>query len=978
MKKIFTFVFLIISSVQTWAQGLFGCIDTLLIYGRYEEAAEILNSRTFVKKCRNMPERAMRFERLGEAAAGQCDYTGAIDLYGHADDLYSADEEFSWEKARCRSRIFTIVLRQQEATIDETGKFMHAAIDACSAEIERQHMLFENCTAEEKRSRYLEYRYAAGRALIEMNLNLGMFANHTIGDYVSALEYCMENESTFSDMDSSDPRVAAAARANSLLFGDACMEGDMFEDALEYYVKILETDVREGRGETVDAASVYRKIGDIHAALNDVETALDFYEKGESIFVQSGHTDHDEYALLLFNRGRLFRQNEDYARAAEDFRQAEVIQSRIFGQSHISVFRTQTELAECSLYMEDDADRIVGPNDFAEEAFAIAARFPQDFRRWMELCAKEFFGIRYYDGAIDMLINAIDIDTSMGKTTAFRSREAYYMLGESYMMQSEPEKAIASYTAMLDLERRFVRDVFSFLSETRRASYWKSCNAHVNGLFSLNRHKTDVAGISKLLYDAALFNKGLLLQTTAGIEKTVEESGDAELQKDYRLLQSLRRRQMKDPGTDADYTERLDEEAEKTERKVMDGVGKYGDFMRFSDIGWKDVRDALGEKDVAIEFVSSGSVRHGTVYYSAEVLRHDSPEPEHVFLFALSPNEQGRWASSQVYGNSVLGRKLWGRILPLLYPGDRIYFAASGDLHNTAIEYLKINDSTRMNDLYTMCRLSSTRQIAGQEKNAGKRNAVLYGGLNYNTDPVDMELYAAEYDSVRGLSEFKVPDTSVPWDYLIGTKNEVENIGRLLESEDYDVSIYTDDIGIEESFKALSGQKKQIIHLATHGFYLPDAGVAGNAPSEDYALSRAGLVLSGANNSWAGGSVYGAEDGILTAKEISLMDLRGADIVVLSACQTGLGEVSGEGVFGLQRGFKKAGVQTLLMTLWEVDDRATQVLMTEFYKALLSGKEKYEALDYAQKQIAGETFIVSGVRRSGSDPYFWASFILLD
>ena len=312
MKKIFTFVFLIISFVQTWAQGLFGCIDTLLIYGRYEEAAEILNSRTFVKKCRNMPERAMRFERLGEAAAGQCDYTGAIDLYGHADDLYSADEEFSWEKARCRSRIFTIVLRQQEATIDETGKFMHAAIDACSAEIERQHMLFENCTAEEKRSRYVEYRYAAGRALIEMNLNLGMFANHTIGDYVSALEYCMENESTFSDMDSSDPRVAAAARANSLLFGDACMEGDMFEDALEYYVKILETDVREGRGETVDAASVYRKIGDIHAALNDVETALDFYEKGAT------EADFSDRMKIMPELRRISVKQRSYSRGYSD------------------------------------------------------------------------------------------------------------------------------------------------------------------------------------------------------------------------------------------------------------------------------------------------------------------------------------------------------------------------------------------------------------------------------------------------------------------------------------------------------------------------------------------------------------------------------------------------------------------------------------------------------------------------------------
>lgn len=111
------------------------------------------------------------------------------------------------------------------------------------------------------------------------------------------------------------------------------------------------------------------------------------------------------------------------------------------------------------------------------------------------------------------------------------------------------------------------------------------------------------------------------------------------------------------------------------------------------------------------------------------------------------------------------------------------------------------------------------------------------------------------------------------------------------------------------------------------------------------------------------------EDGILTAQEISSLDFQNLDLVVLSACQTGLGEISAEGVFGLQRGFKLAGAKTIVMSLWEVDNDATHMLMIEFYKHLMAGKSKVEALNIAQKYVRSHKDI---------DPYYWAGFIILD
>jgi len=139
---------------------------------------------------------------------------------------------------------------------------------------------------------------------------------------------------------------------------------------------------------------------------------------------------------------------------------------------------------------------------------------------------------------------------------------------------------------------------------------------------------------------------------------------------------------------------------------------------------------------------------------------------------------------------------------------------------------------------------------------------------------------------------------------------------------------------------------------------------------EDKALARSGLYFAGANNSLRDGKIpEDMDDGILTAKEISKLDLQGADLVVLSACQTGLGEIKGDGVFGLQRGFKKAGAQTLLMSLWSVNDRATQIMMTSFYQSLMQGVTRHDAFKQAQAQVQTAGF---------TSPFYWAAFIMLD
>jgi len=220
--------------------------------------------------------------------------------------------------------------------------------------------------------------------------------------------------------------------------------------------------------------------------------------------------------------------------------------------------------------------------------------------------------------------------------------------------------------------------------------------------------------------------------------------------------------------------------------------------------------------------------------------------------------------------------------------------------------------------------------------------------------------------------------------YLPGTKQEVDNIHDILSEAEIEAEVYTGADATEESVKALSNTTSSILHFATHGFYVPQSArskldkaysyISQRSTIEEQSLSRSGLLFAGASNSIANNFNIpkGCDDGILTSKEISRLDLTQVRLVVLSACNTGLGDIKREGVYGLQRGLKKAGVSTILMSLWKVDDTATKLLMSNFYLNLAKGDNANQALVKAQQ------YLRSTQNGKFNDPQYWAAFILLD
>lgn len=521
---------------------------------------------------------------------------------------------------------------------------------------------------------------------------------------------------------------------------------------------------------------------------------------------------------------------------------------------------------------------------------------------------------------------------------------------------------------------------FKYLTEVQRMNYWHQYEIAIPMLYEAGFLAQQQPDINKLCYNAALFSKGILLGSSIEFNKLLSESADSSLLHNYFQLLEIRQKLTSNiPGTiDSDSLTRL---SEKIERTLVQKSQEFGDYTNKMNITWKDIQRNLKENDVAIEFIDFPTGEDSTIY-SALIIRKNWEQPQMTTLFEnkqLSSliNE----SPDKIYSTSIgikISNLVWGKLLPFLNQNDNVFFSTTNLLHKVAIESLPINDSVRVNEVFHLNRVSSTKQLCYDLNNKRINSSVLYGGLKYSLDDDELIKESRNYlPNSRGGRYCS--RSNVDWQYLPKTKEEVDSINRLLITNKIPTVLYEAEKGNEESFKNLSGKEYSIIHIATHGFFSTNEKAKeyksqienNNSFQTDSSLFRSGLILAGANKAWCGKLIPNeVEDGILTAQEVSTLNFRKTHMVLLSACKTGLGEITSEGVFGLQRAFKKAGVETIIMSLWDVDDNATSIFMTAFYRQLLNGSNKREAFLKAQQTVRS-------IKKYES-PASWAAFIMLD
>jgi CHAT domain-containing protein/tetratricopeptide (TPR) repeat protein len=551
---------------------------------------------------------------------------------------------------------------------------------------------------------------------------------------------------------------------------------------------------------------------------------------------------------------------------------------------------------------------------------------------------------------------------------------------------------------------KYTQTNFNFLTEIEKPKFLKKIDTKFNFLkTTASLFGKEYPELISTVYDNELLVKGMILQSSIDFQELLSSQGSNTLLKSFRELKRLKTQIAKSESTAKKSIVNIDslkKVANQLERELVFSSAEFKSRQGQNTISWQDIRNKLNPNDLAIEFIRYGdslTLDSTTYSYAAVLVSSKSEAPSWIPLCSEADltkvvgTDDGRkmdyvqnlydigsrGASFEPESRPTLYQLIWEPLEPYLLNTKNIHYASAGLLHRLNLNAIPVNEDSVLAEKYNLVETGSTRTLMEKNEFNSNKNITLFGGIVYDKHPnttLDTALdYKYSFSTERGIK-------TNTWKYLRDTKQEAIKIGDISEKASYTVTIEQEFSGTEAAFKALAvgNTSPRVIHLATHGYFIPDNVTPANNTSwpehlvmTNNPLTRSGLLLAEANITWRGGIIKDAkEDGILTADEIAHLNLNGTELVVLSACETGLGEIKGdEGVFGLQRAFKQAGVDHIVMSLWQVPDYQTQELMVLFYQRWLEdGMTVQEAFRNAQLEM----------KNRYRNPYFWAGFKMLN
>ena len=768
-------------------------------------------------------------------------------------------------------------------------------------------------------------------------------------------------------------------------------------EAMEIQKKALGTKNRTYATSLECLAGIYSIIG------NNPE-AIHLYGEAMEIQKQVLGTRNPYYASTLGFLSNCYSNIGNYAEAIRLGTEAIEIKKEVLGTKHPNYAMSLIDLANYYSALGNNIEAIRLCNEtmkILKQAFGTEHTF---YAKPLPLLARCYSNLGNNTEAIRLCTEAMEIQKHFyGAEHPFYAQLLNNLAGYHARI-GKFEKAFFYISNAANTSQNYLLSQFSSMTSHQRQQYWNSKQQYT--FLSLPNYamKSGQIESASIVYDkSCLFAKGLLLSADTEMRNIILESGDEQALSKFEELQATRAwlgKLYEKPIAERQVsTDSLERVAERQEAELVQMSAAYGDFMRNLKLTWKDVQAKLGDKDIAVEFLSFPLMGTDSTMYIALTLKKGYNNPRMIPLFEL---HQLKDIKTSYYKSPELSTMLWGKLADELEGVQNVYFSPSGELYNIGIESMPdYNGSGSMlNERFNFYRLSSTRELATTKRDAKEASgATIYGGINYNTDVAHMGTPHKEdgqiYAFNRGFEADSAGLRGSQIGSLAGTLEESNKIDSILTAAHVQVDKLTGDNATETSLKNMSGKHKRIMHIATHGFYWSESEAEKTNTQkqlkflmldnddnpryvEDKAMTRSGLLFCGAQNTFNGDAIpEGVDDGVLTAQEISQIDLRGLDLLVLSACQTGLGEISGDGVFGLQRGFKKAGAQTIVMSLWKVNDAATRDLMVQFYTGLADGLTKRQAFLKAQIYLKDHDKTYPYTYKMRNNPH-WAAFILLD
>lgn len=491
-----------------------------------------------------------------------------------------------------------------------------------------------------------------------------------------------------------------------------------------------------------------------------------------------------------------------------------------------------------------------------------------------------------------------------------------------------------------------------------------------------------------LLYDIELFAKACINTSPAQMTRGIDLEKNPEIAESWGEMKKLKSKEntyftMPDNNFYHNLKDALDifglEKKITYRTNQLDGQNEW-------QYSWKDVANSLKEGEAAIEFLSL-EARYfppdSINQYCALVITPDYEYPQLVVL--CKEDKLAEAYGRSVYPSQEVDSLIWKPIEAKLNNCRKLYISTSGRINNIAFSGIK-TDSGYLSDKYQIHYVSSTANLCKKQDNhpVARKRAALMGGIDYGIREKGDNEPSGQADTVaispiRTLFGEEDPTRGQGFGYLPGTKKEVDNIDKLLSNKGWEVQKLTGKNASESYLKSLYLEKSpQLLHISTHGFYIPrqdrapDDSITNIHRDSKQPFLRMGLALAGANEIWNNKDInkqYFGE-GILIAYKIGRLNLSNTELVVLSACKTGVNEKAvDKASFSLPKSFRMAGARAVLSSLWEVPDKETAEFMKEFYTHWNQQSTVWQAFTEAQRIMRN---------KYPDELQKWAGFVLVE
>lgn len=599
----------------------------------------------------------------------------------------------------------------------------------------------------------------------------------------------------------------------------------------------------------------------------------------------------------------------------------------------------------------------------AASSFEIALRYSEKrplcdaHIKLLALYANSLYKQKKYSEALDIFKKRLTLAEQFYDKVSDDYRLACYCVANMMAFSGD---TIGGGQLLMDVEKQYRDAVTSSLRDLpseKRQPYLQSSIDLINNMIPFGiEAKFNEDDFTEMAYNGLLLTKGLLLASEKNRAEIIGKYGTDADKENLRSLNSLQHtltELMADPQADPSRTASVFNGIKRLDAELAESCAQYGNLAAFADITYKDVKAKLKDDEVLLDFADFKPLSKPRQYVCFEIRRNQTRPKVHYVcngseLDSLLTLEGGVW--SNLYSGEAAAdmARIVGRPLAAIIGDARtVYYVPSGVFHKLAVEAVPMGDEDAACDRFDFRRLSSARELLSPDRSLPSSTAQLYGGLNYDYG-------IAEPPSGKRLKE------------LPRSLKEVREISRLMGADK--VTLLTGDLGVKSTFLGMDGRSPDVLHLSTHGYYYApdDRNLPASLKGYDDAMSLSGLYLTGGNRAFLG-LEKGA--GMLSAEEISHCDLQNLGLVCLASCHSGQGEVTSEGIYGLQRAFKKAGAGSIVMNLWEASDVATECFMTNFYTDLLTGsRDRRKAFSYARDQV----------RKKYPSPFYWAGFTMID